>query len=1303
MVLYKRKQVTFVPPPEIPSDLSTEVYFIRETKEWFLTYDEYLARLDYYHKRKFVCEITGNSCLNFFEALESENKEIKGVEKNFPEALREHILRFLQFNRITRLDQLVDKVYSVFKNDYFPGETIYIRGVSSSSSNNTNISGPTSNVAAISAGTITNIGSESDAEHTSSTKQRGTIREKVQYGQSDGVTTKYLVVRLTDMQQSIVTTDKISRDRNHFTKWLIKTFIKLTMSRSHKVGAPWVVKDKFAKKYRIPQEYPDDLKQFADSTPTGETQYEVQRKPTSSGNKRSRKTAASESAEPDEKPPAKKSKGGRRKVKKEMVELEPGKFVAIAPKNGSSDKKGIGKKYNPAVDKLPETPFKKKFPTHYLPDRVVKEIELDEEALASERSTPAINSSASASLQPTKKHITDDLEIKFDIQNAKPSPQASMLPENSISWNRHLVKEYKDDIKSFDEKGNDDEDKVESVGAKEEKIAEVKRLSSDKIKHVQQALQSWIFINVYHSVLNIDTFTFDDFVYAMGWNLDQFTELGRCELLDEIWCCILSAIVSNSAPTKDSSTAKDKDAIFGLQINLPSKTSLLAPVSNGKQEEEEDSEERGSDSEEDERTLKIEDDDSGNESSEETEKTSKVNNGKSDKTKKAIEEEDADNEDNDDPEEDDNAMEVDETEDSEYDQFNHFAYQVMNYRGTPWHDRLRKRNFKDGNWQCILLGVLSLVDYVPNYKPIIDKVFKKLAPKTMPATPATVLNQFYEEMDIDLKFQTLNILVDLLISGSVVRTYIDECLESSTVFRRNRLDSIKEYKSTLDAAQKANTSVCEIFAKHSESKKDADKDDSASKRPRLNYSKSMEMTEEEQKLSEKNSEFKELWNVRKEALLKLDQIKKDKREIEKKLTELDCQRVKLLGKDRLYNRYWWFENNGLPTLHGVSNDDDENEDEDKEKERDKNDEEVDDDNNEVLEETYLMGKLWVQGPSNEDLRIHFKSSFELANEFNVEYETAEFELHEENERLKELKKDDDESGQEVGEGEEIKKEPESDGKVKSEAENGDGKDKDKKNQIREMDFNVIPKPFVHAASKLYDLEFTSKEILNSKSKAVIIDRQGALKTTELINSLTSFQRKAIEEYPHPLVNGSNWRYYDHPDQISKLLTWLNPWGKRESQLRKELLTVKDAVVSSMEARRKALSMDNASEAEAAIESDIAKLQERIDKLNSSETESNSEDNDDDIIAGSKRSLRKRVQPRKRQAVSTLEEALEYGDIVDVEKMQNELKEKLQEKREERDLARVLEWVNSKALEKFDKSLYDGGDKVKGKTSKRGRR
>ena len=119
------------------------------------------------------------------------------MERNFPEALKEHILRFLQFNRITRLDQLVDKVYLVFKNDYFPGETIILKG------------------------------SILNGQTESGTRQRGTIKEKIQYSNpSDGLLTKYLVVRANDQKQAIVINEKISRDRNHFTKWLIKAFIK---------------------------------------------------------------------------------------------------------------------------------------------------------------------------------------------------------------------------------------------------------------------------------------------------------------------------------------------------------------------------------------------------------------------------------------------------------------------------------------------------------------------------------------------------------------------------------------------------------------------------------------------------------------------------------------------------------------------------------------------------------------------------------------------------------------------------------------------------------------------------------------------------------------------------------------------------------------------------------------------------------------------------------------------------------------------------------------------------------------------
>ena len=37
-------------------------------------------------------------------------------------------------------------------------------------------------------------------------------------------------------------------------------------------------------------------------------------------------------------------------------------------------------------------------------------------------------------------------------------------------------------------------------------------------------------------------------------------------------------------------------------------------------------------------------------------------------------------------------------------------------------------------------------------------------------------------------------------------------------------------------------------------------------------------------------------------------------------------------------------------------------------------------------------------------------------------------------------------------------------------------------------------------------------------------------------------------------------------------------------------------------------------------------------------------------------------------------------------------EKLIEKKDNREINRVLEWVNSRALDLFEKSLYEGGDK-----------
>lgn len=71
MVFYKRKTVEPLQPKRFPP-MDTEVWFIPESGEFFETYEEYLKRLDFYNQKRFICELTGHSCLTFFEALKSE-------------------------------------------------------------------------------------------------------------------------------------------------------------------------------------------------------------------------------------------------------------------------------------------------------------------------------------------------------------------------------------------------------------------------------------------------------------------------------------------------------------------------------------------------------------------------------------------------------------------------------------------------------------------------------------------------------------------------------------------------------------------------------------------------------------------------------------------------------------------------------------------------------------------------------------------------------------------------------------------------------------------------------------------------------------------------------------------------------------------------------------------------------------------------------------------------------------------------------------------------------------------------------
>jgi hypothetical protein len=63
-----------------------------------------------------------------------------------------------------------------------------------------------------------------------------------------------------DYEQS-VESEALQRDRNSFNKALIRAFIKNSCSREAWNGAPWLVKERYAKRFRIDTTVPEHLRQ----------------------------------------------------------------------------------------------------------------------------------------------------------------------------------------------------------------------------------------------------------------------------------------------------------------------------------------------------------------------------------------------------------------------------------------------------------------------------------------------------------------------------------------------------------------------------------------------------------------------------------------------------------------------------------------------------------------------------------------------------------------------------------------------------------------------------------------------------------------------------------------------------------------------------------------------------------------------------------------------------------------------------------------------------------------------------------
>ena len=168
-----------------------------------------------------------------------------------------------------------------------------------------------------------------------------------------------------------------------------------------------------------------------------------------------------------------------------------------------------------------------------------------------------------------------------------------------------------------------------------------------------------------------------------------------------------------------------------------------------------------------------------------------------------------------------------------------------------------------------------------------------------------------------------------------------------------------------------------------------------------------------------------------------EKIKREEDEIavvDNDLREADCPRTRVLGKDRFWNRYYWFERNAMP-YEGLPE-------------------------ASTADAGYANGRIWVQGPDD------------LERDGFIDVKT------------------------------------------------GDGKN-------------------------------GGRDVNRSRSRN---------RSSNVSLSMTPVERKKIEEGPTHVFNAREWAFYDKPEEVEDLISWLDVRGNREVRLRKEL-TEQQALIS----------------------------------------------------------------------------------------------------------------------------------------------
>jgi len=250
------------------------------------------------------------------------------------------------------------------------------------------------------------------------------------------------------------------------------------------------------------------------------------------------------------------------------------------------------------------------------------------------------------------------------------------------------------------------------------------------MKSIGPLLESWDTLNVYCEVFKLDSFTFDDFVEAMSFSSEDV----ECELFVEAHCAALKILVASEADGGK------------IQIQLP------------EMDEEED-----------------EEDSAAEPSPPPTPTPEPEPKPKGRATRSSLAKAEAE------------ALQAEPEparEPTPEPSSTHRAAEMQ--AEMNWIDRLRKRDFKDGGWQIIMVGLFHQLSKNPRQTEACEVLLKELAPLSMEATKETARQQ-YAKLDVNLRIQALQILCMLTAETKSIRGYMEQCSDEMTLLRKEKI------------------------------------------------------------------------------------------------------------------------------------------------------------------------------------------------------------------------------------------------------------------------------------------------------------------------------------------------------------------------------------------------------------------------------------------------------------------------------------------------------------------------------------